>query len=470
MREVRFVSGEKTAAKSSGIGPIFAIYLLGLLLGGLYVGMVSPVRLVIQEHFGLGDTTGIWMINIYTLFYAACIPVVGKLADIRGRKPVFLGCLGVFTAGSLVCGLSSVAASFEVLLAGRLIQAVGACGVIPVANAEIGATFPQERRGMALGIAAAVAGIANVLGAVVGSLVIGIVGNDNWPALFYFALPVCAVLIIAGARCLPNRPVEGETSLDLPGSVLIVATVLALLLSIQDLDTSNVVASIASREVLVPFAAFVVFLVAFVFVERRAQSPVFHMEYLGRKPILVTMIVSLFVGGIIITMTLIPEVAEFVVNAPVGSGGLYILPVGILSMFGPPLGGKLIDRFGPKPVMSGGLIVAALGFAFLAFVSLGSGSALLLVVGLSIMGLGMGFCMGAPTNYMILENTSPEESGSAIATIALVRQIGTTLAPALLLGFVSSYPGAQGFFLMLLTAAAFCIISLLCMAFYCKAE
>lgn len=462
-----FVSGENSR-KTNGLGPIFAIYLLGLLLGGLYVGMVAPVRLVIQEHFGLGDITGIWMINIYTLFYAACIPVVGKLADIRGRKPVFLGCLAVFTAGSFVCGLSSIVDSFYVLLAGRLVQAVGACGIIPVANAEIGATFPQEKRGMALGIAAAVAGIANVLGAVVGSLVIGIVGNDNWPALFYFAIPVCAALIAAGAHFLPNRAVEDKTSLDLPGSILIVATVLALLLSIQDLDTNNIAASITSRDVLVPFAAFIVFLVAFVLVEHRAQSPVFHMEYLGRAPILVTMIVSLFVGGIIITMTLIPEVAEFILNAPTGSGGLYILPVGILSMFGPPLGGKLIDRFGPKPVMSGGLVAAAVGFAFLAFVSLNSDSAVLFVVGLGIMGLGMGFCMGAPTNYMILENTSSEESGSAIATIALVRQIGTTLAPALLLGFVSAYPGAHGFFLMLLCAAAFCLISLVCMAFYRK--
>ena len=128
----------------SGVGAIFAIYLLGLLLGGLYVGMISPVRLVIQQDFGLGDTAGIWMVNIYTLFYAACIPVIGKLADIRGRKPVFIGCLLVFMAGSLICGLSQILSSFPVLLAGRLVQAVGACGIIPVANAEIGATFPQE--------------------------------------------------------------------------------------------------------------------------------------------------------------------------------------------------------------------------------------------------------------------------------------------------------------------------------------
>ena len=140
--------------RTGNLKTVFVIYLLGLLLGGLYVGMVSPVRLVIQAQFGLDDATGIWMINIYTLFYAACIPVVGKLADMRGRKPVFLGCLTTFAIGSLVCGLSQVANSFWVLLAGRLIQAVGACGVIPVANAEIGSTFPQEKKGMALGIAA----------------------------------------------------------------------------------------------------------------------------------------------------------------------------------------------------------------------------------------------------------------------------------------------------------------------------
>lgn len=118
--------------------------------------------------------------------------------------------------------------------------------------------------------------------------------------------------------------------------------------------------------------------------------------------------------------------------------------------------------------MMGGLSVAAAGFLFLAFVSLNSANAILLIVGLSIMGLGMGFAMGAPTNYMVLENTGPTESGAAIATIALVRQVGTTVAPALLLGFVSATPGAQGFFHMLLCAAAFCIISLVCMAFYRK--
>ena len=454
--------------RTNSIKAVFAVYLLGLLLGGLYVGMVAPVRLVIQEQFGLNDATGIWMINIYTLFYAACIPVVGKLADVRGRKPVFLGCLTTFAVGSLVCGLSQLAGSFALLLAGRLVQAVGACGVIPVANAEIGATFPQEKKGMALGIAAAVAGIANVLGAALGSLVIGLVGNEQWSALFYFAIPVSVVLVIAGARVLPNRKSDGDGALDVPGSVLMVITVLLLLLALQNIDVSNLGASLASLDVVAPAVGFVVFLVAFVLIERRAASPVFHLEYLKRRPIVVTMVVSFFVGCMTITMTLIPEVAEFIMSAPVGSGGLYILPVGVMCMFGPPLGGKLIDRFGPKPVLMSGLGIAAVGFLFLAFVSLNHANAALLIAGLAIMGLGMGFAMGAPTNYMILENTDPAESGSAIATIALVRQIGTTVAPAILLGFVAAQPGAGGFFQMLVCAAGFCLISLAVMVLYRK--
>ena len=319
---------------------------------------------------------------------------------------------------------------------------------------------------MALGIAAAVAGIANVLGAAAGSLIMGLVGNENWSALFFFALPVCTALVIAGVRVLPNRTVDNREPLDAAGSVLMVITVLLLLLALQGIDVGNLAASLGSAAVLGPAAGFAVFLVAFVLVERRAKSPVFHLEYLGNRAIVVTMVVSFFVGCVTITMTLIPEVAEFIMDAPVGSVGLYILPVGVMCMFGPPLGGKLIDKFGPKPVLMSGLAIAAVGFFVLALASLGSANAVRLIAGLAVMGLGMGVAMGAPTNYMILENTSPAESGSAIATIALVRQVGTTVAPAVLLGFVTASPGAVGFFQMLVCAAEFCLVSLVCMLAY----
>ena len=165
-------------------------------------------------------------------------------------------------------------------------------------------------------------------------------------------------------------------------------------------------------------------------------------------------------------MVLVPEFAEFAMGDPVGSGGYYVLAIGLLSIVGPPLAGKFIDRFGAKPVLMSGLVVMIAGFLFLAFVAAKSPSVPLLVLGLAIVGLGMGFAMGAPTNYMILENTDPKDSNSAIATIALVRQIGTSLAPAVLVGFISQSSGMLGYQQMLVCVAVFNAISFVLMLFY----
>ena len=94
------------------LGILLTIYLAGLLIGGLYVGMVSPARTVIQADMGIDSTLGIWMINIYTLFYAALIPVIGKIADRRGSKTVFTLCVGIFCVGAVLCGLSQTVGGF----------------------------------------------------------------------------------------------------------------------------------------------------------------------------------------------------------------------------------------------------------------------------------------------------------------------------------------------------------------------
>lgn len=165
-------------------------------------------------------------------------------------------------------------------------------------------------------------------------------------------------------------------------------------------------------------------------------------------------------------MTLIPEFAEISVGNPVGSGGYYVIAIGITSMFSAPMGGKFVDRFGAKPVLIFGLAVAALGYLFLAFVVAPHPTNVLLIVGLMIIGLGMGFAMGAPTNYMILENTDKAESASAIATITFVRQIGTTLAPAIFVGFTTGTTGLDGYAHMLVCIAAFALMGVLLMLFY----
>ena len=438
---------------------ILAVYLVGLVIGGLYVGLVAPVRTVIQAHFGIDDATGIWMINIYTLFYAALIPVLGRVADLRGRRSVFMACLVAFAAGATLCGVSAWAGGFLLLLAGRLLQAVGACGMIPIAVAEAGTGFPPEKRGTALGITSAASGLANVLGSAVGSALLGLVGNANWPWLFFGCVPVCLVLAAVARAVVPNTTADAKRGLDIPGSIAFVVAVLALLFAIRGLDYTAFAASLAAPEVWIPLLICVFAFAAFALIERRAASPMFHAEYLRNRAICVTLVVSFFMGCALITMALIPQYAEFVLGAPVGSGGYYMAILGVFSIIGPIVGGRLIDKLGPKPIMLVALVAVIAGYLFLAFIVTGSGSAVLLLAGLSIVGLGMGFGMGAPTNYMILSNTAPEDSNSAIATVTLARQLGTSIAPAVFVGFIGA--GDAAGYTAMMVAVAVCVIAAL---------
>ena len=464
------------------LGAILALYLLGLLVGGLYVGMVSPARTVIQADFGIDGTTGIWMINIYTLFYAALIPIIGKIADRNGRKKVFTTCVGIFCVGAIVCGLSQTLGGFGLLLAGRVLQAAGAGGMIPVANAAIGTSFPPEKRGMALGLAAATMGVSNVFGAAAGSAVVSAFGTDNWSAMFYLCIPFCLAIIAGAMAFLPSEAAsqaEAQTSqgesqnherirkpMDVAGSILFTLFVLLLLLGVKGLDFTDLGTSVSAPTTWLPLVGALVALPVFRHIEQRAADPVFHLEYFHNPPIVITMVVSFFIGCFVISLVLIPELAEFALNDPLGSGGYYVMAIGLTSFITTPVGGKIIDRTGPKPVLVSGLAISIGGLLYLALVTTAAPTPISLIIGLAIVGAGMGLAMGAPTNYMILENTQREDSTSAIATITLIRQIGTSLAPALFVGLIASAPGMEGYQRMLLAVALFNTCALATMLFY----
>ena len=457
----------RETSTDSKLGLILATYLVGLLIGGLYVGMVSPARTVVQADFGIDDTVGIWMINIYTLFYAALIPIIGKLADRRGRKHVFTICVGIFCVGAIICGLSKSIGGFGLLLVGRVLQAAGAGGMLPVANAEIGASFPEEKRGMALGMAAAVAGVSNVLGAVAGSAVVGAFGIENWPALFYLCVPFCIAIIVVAVTLLPDSVIdESHAKMDVAGSVLFALFILLLLLGLKNIDFASFGTSATQPSVLAPLLAAIAAIVAFRSVEQRAEDPVFHLEYFRSRPIVVTMVVSFFIGCFVISLVLVPELAEYAMGDPIGSGGFYVLAIGLTSFITTPIGGKLIDTLGPKPVLITGLAISTAGLAYLALIAVTAPSFATFVIGLAIVGAGMGMSMGAPTNYMILENTDKAERSSAIATLTLIRQLGTSIAPAIYVGLITSTPGLAGYQHMLFCVALFNVAALVTMLFY----
>jgi len=419
------------------VGVLLAVYLFGIFMGALDTGIVTPARTIIQNDLGVDDQTGIWMLTIYTLAYAASIPVMGKLADRYGRKPIYLLSITLFGLGSLLCGLSAEVGSFGFLIAARAIQAIGGGGIIPIATAEFGSSVPLAKRGMALGLVGGVYGVANIFGSSAGSLILDIFGTHNWQFIFYINVPISIAIIVAGIIFLPNHKVENVAKIDLLGITLMVAMILSLLYGLRNIDFFDFATSVTSLEVYPFLLGFLVLLPLFILAERRAEDPVLNLRYFTDFAIGVTLLLSFLSGVILMGVIFVPQFAENALHIPTGDGGYFVIILGVFSGVGAPLSGRLTDRFGPKPVLGFGVVVSAIAAAVGAFWAIPSPSWVSVCTTLALMGLGLGFTIGSPLNYMMLERTTPEESNSALATLSLVRSIGTTLAPAILVGFLA---------------------------------
>jgi len=416
---------------------ILSVYLLGIFMGALDTGIVTPARTIIQNNLMVDEKTGIWMITIYTLAYAASIPVMGKLADKFGRKYIYLFSIMLFGVGSLFCGLSQNFGSFSFLLVARVIQAIGGGGILPVATAEFGTTFPEDKRGLALGLVGGVYGIANIFGASVGSAILDLFGINNWQFIFYVNVPITLFILIAGFMALPNTKEQSTKKIDGLGILILTSMVLSLLYGLKNIDFFDFNQTITSPSVYPFLLLFVFLLPVFILAEKKAEDPVINLNYFKSPPILITLFLSFITGVVMMGMIFVPQFAENALKIPSGSGGYFVIILGLFAGIGAPLSGQLIDKFAAKFVLAIGFSASIIGSLFLIFVTTAYPNFITVAVCLILIGIGIGFTMGTPINYMMLDNTDPSESNSALATVSLIRSIGTAIAPAIMIGFIS---------------------------------
>lgn len=438
-------------SKKMNFGLIMAVYLLGLFMGAIDTGIVTPARTVIQNDLMVNENTGIWMITIYTLAYAASIPIMGKLADKYGRKYIYLTSILLFGIGSLFCGLSQSFGSFSVLLIARVVQAIGGGGILPIATAEFGTTFPKEKRGLALGMVGGVYGIANIFGASAGSAIIDIFGQNNWQFIFYINVPITLFILIAGIISLPNTKEITVKKIDYLGITTLTLMVLSILYGLKNIDYYNFVTTFKSTSVYPFLIVFIVLLPIFIVIEKKAEDPVINISYFKNLKIVITLFIAFITGIIIMGMIFVPQFAENSMKITSGSGGYFVIILGLFAGVGAPFSGKLIDKYGAKVVLGIGFIASISGSLFLILYAAKHPSLFAVVICLILLGLGIGFTMGTPINYMMLDNTRAEESNSALATVSLIRSIGTAIAPAIMIGFIShAGMSVQGNVMMLL--------------------
>ena len=416
---------------------VMLLYLLGLFMGALDTGIVTPARTVIQSDLGVDSSTGIWMITIYTLFYAASIPVMGKLADMYGRKYIYIVSITLFGMGSLFCGLSSMFDSFTMLIIARAVQAIGGGGIMPIATAEFGTSFPPEKRGMALGMVGGVYGIANVFGASVGSLIMDIFGTENWSYIFYLNVPITVFIVIGGFICLVNNRQEDSGRLDVLGIMVVVVMIFSLMYGLKKLDFFEFADSIRDRQVYVFLLIFALLLPVFILIEKRALNPVINLSYFTDRNIAIALVVSVISGFTLMGVIFVPQLSENALHMSTGSGGYLVIFLGIFMGCAAPMSGRFVDKYGARIVLLWGFAVTIAGALFLVFVTCRIPNIATVLAGLGIIGLGMGFTVGTPLNYIMLANTEEKDSNSALATMSLIRSIGTAIAPAIMVGFIS---------------------------------
>jgi len=390
--------------------PLLITLALGVFAGALDLGVLSPALPAIGTTFGVATPQLAWVFTLYLIANVVGITVMSVLADRIGRRPVYIACVSVFAAGSI---LAIGATTFWMFLFARAVQAFGAGGIFPVATAAIGDVVPVRRRGAALGMVAAMWGLAAIAGPLLGGLVTHLV---SWRWIFAANFPLAAVVIVLARLYVPVNAPRARGPLDVGGLLLLTVALLAL--------TCGLTVNLASSTVL----GFVM-LVLFAAYERRAASPIVPAALFARRNLLVVYALELVIGMLEGALFFIPAVlvaAQHVSYALAGA----VAAIGALTfVIVIPLSGRALDRFGaPAVLMSGawcagvGLTIFSYGFASLAWS----------VLAMVIAGLGFGALLGAPTRYVVTNEAPAANRAVALGMLSQFlifgQIVGTSLA------------------------------------------
>jgi MFS family permease len=366
-----------------------------------------------------------WVFSAFLLTQTATTVVFGKLSDLLGRKRVILYGIGVFLAGSLLCGF---AGSMPTMILFRLIQGVGAGAIMPIAMTIVGDLYSAHERAKIQGYLASVWAISAVVGPLAGGL---IVKYFSWPWIFWMNLPIGFLAAAGFVVFLHENLVPQQRKIDHLSAgifMLAIASVMAALtaVSTQGGTTTSLI-----------IAAAVVACALFVWQERRSPEPMISLKLWGRRPIAAANGASLLGGMMMIGLTtFLPIYVQGVMGKSALIAG-FSLSVMVLGWpIGATLAGRLVLRLGVRPVMlTGGLLIPIGAFVF---VLLGPGASPVLAgIGSLIVGLGMGLLSSASI-VLIQDIVEWSERGSVTASFLFARSLGSTFG-ATIFGAVLNY-------------------------------
>ncbi|WP_163528505.1 MDR family MFS transporter [Halobacillus ihumii] len=380
--------------------------------------MLNPTLPRFIEIFNSNAVTVGWILTIFMVSMGMTMPLTGYFGDRFGKKKVYVTGLCIFIVGSL-CGVFSQ--SLGMIIFSRAIQGMAGGLMMPIAMALIFNSFPREERGLAVGVYGVAAMVAPAVGPTVGGLIIQFL---DWPWLFVFNIPFGLIGLILSMKFLEPTETNPEKRFDYIGFIMITAGIGSILYA---LGRGRSVETLGDPLNIVLIAGGLLAIVGFVFYENRQRDPLLNLSVFKVPTYTFSIVVTSSASiGLFSGIFLLPLLIQNVYGLSEVMTGLLFLPAAVASGLFMSIGGRLLDKKGPKYVVPPGLAIMAGATFGLGMLQLSTPFWLILVLN-TIRGLGMGMGnMPATTSGM---NAIPESlvaQGSAMNNI--IRQISSSLS------------------------------------------
>ncbi|MCE5168639.1 MFS transporter [Paenibacillus profundus] len=393
--------------------------LLSTFLAAIEVTVVSTAMPKIVSDLG-GMQLISWIYAAYLLTTAVSTPLFGKLADLYGRKKLFIFGSALFVAGSMLCGLSMNMTQMVIF---RAIQGIGAGAVLPVTFTIVADIYTFEERAKIQGLFSSIWGIAGLVGPLVGGF---FVDSLSWHWIFFFNVPFGIVSVWMIIVCFKEKVERKDKPVDYAGAATFTIGMTAFLFAIIT-GGQSIAWNSPWMVLLLGIAA--VFLVMFYFIEIKAPEPMVPFQLFRIRDIGVSNLVGFLISSVLIGInSYLPLWIQGVLGENATSSGLSLTPMSIGWLIGSIIGGRMLIKSGARLTSSIGMTFIVIGSIWLAMIT-GATSVWVIVALMAISGLGFGFSI---TVFTIIVQSSVEWNmrGASTALNTFVRTLGQTLGIA----------------------------------------
>lgn len=426
--------------------------------------MLMPAIPDLISDFKISYSTSSWILSVYLLVGAVMTPISGKLSDIYGKKKMLLIIMIIYTAGVAAGGFVT---NIYLMLLVRGIQGLG-ISMFPIAFGIVREQFPREKIAIGQGIITSMFATGAVIGLVAGG---NIIEQFGWRATFFSIVPIAVSLVIIISKHIHTEQIQGsendesnrKVAIDVKGAVALAVAVTSFLLALTYLETGDA----GSMQIPLFLTAGILSVSAFIFVEKRVKSPLVDFRLMLHRTILPANIMIMIVGfSTFMVFQTIPVLVRS--PEPLGFGESAVntanvqLPFALVLLVFGPTSGLIIARLGSlKPIIAGSIITTAGFFSLVAFHS----TEFAVSSNLSVIATGLSLTSVGVMNVIIL-STPKEFSGITFGMSSLIRIMGSSIGPALagmymqtnqstlkVDGVVGSFPSAESYTLIFLTAA-----------------